>query len=65
VSPTPAGFLEVRCPVCTEAVPDKGFRRVRVPSHGGKRMRVHEDCAETIEAQGTLAVDAEERRTAA
>lgn len=52
------GFLEILCPVCREPVPDKGFRRVRVPSQGGRRGRVCSDeCAAVVEAQATLLVD--------
>jgi hypothetical protein len=52
---TAQAFFEILCPVCNEEVPEQGFRRVRIPWKGGRRMRVHAACAPEVEAQGILA----------
>lgn len=60
------GFLEILCPVCREPVPEKGFRRLRIPSQGGRRGRVCSDeCASVVEAQATLLPLDELRKAAA
>lgn len=50
-----SGFFEILCPVCGDPVPEQGFKRRRIPSRGGRKMRVHNLCAEVVEAQATLA----------
>ena len=42
------------CGHCGRELPLKGYALRRVPRRGGKRLRVHQRCAEEIDRQGTL-----------
>jgi hypothetical protein len=49
---TPPAFP---CPVCDRWMPPQGNKRRRVPSRGGRRLLVHAECADVVDAQVELA----------
>jgi hypothetical protein len=42
------------CGHCGRELPRKGYALRRVPRRGGRRLRVHTECAKEIDRQGTL-----------
>jgi adenine-specific DNA methylase len=49
---------EIVCPHCGMELPARGNRRVAVPSRHGRKMLVHAGCADEIERQEVLDVQA-------